>query len=120
MMQSRDELIQLATALGQALGESPEAEAHRQAQQQAQADPRAGELVARLDALDDGVVQRQAAGEILSGGEIDAYYDLERQVHEHPALAGQARALERVKDLFTETHSLLTNELGINLQDLIK
>ena len=51
MMQSRDELIQLATALGQALGESPEAEAHRQAQQEAEADPRAGELIARLDAL---------------------------------------------------------------------
>jgi cell fate (sporulation/competence/biofilm development) regulator YlbF (YheA/YmcA/DUF963 family) len=119
-MALNDELTELANALGRSLRESPEAHAYHEARQAAQDDDHAARLIARLDEMYDDLIQRQSAGEVLSAGEINAYYDLEQEVQQHPALANQARALERVKDLFTETHSLLTNELGLNLQDLIK
>ena len=115
------DLTELAVALGEALGESPEVQAYQQAAREAQADPQAGQLQARLEEMYDDLIQRQAAGEVLAGGEIDAYYNLEHEVADASG-AGEPspQALERVKDLLTETHNLLTNELGISLLDLIK
>ena len=120
MMITRNELIGLAGDLGEALGASPEVQAYQAAVNEMRADQRADQLSARLDEMYDDLIQRQAAGEVLAGGEIDAYYDLEREVADHPTLAAQSQALERVKDLLTETHGLLTNELGISLLDFIK
>ncbi len=120
MMKTRNELTDLAVNLGEALGASPEVQAYQTAARDTLADQRAVQLRARLDEMYDNLIQRQAAGEVLAGGEIDAYYDLEREVADHPTLAAQTQALERVKDLLTETHGLLTNELGISLLDFIK
>jgi cell fate (sporulation/competence/biofilm development) regulator YlbF (YheA/YmcA/DUF963 family) len=120
MMVAKNELTELAAALGEALSAAPEVQAYLKAAAEAQADPQASQSKARLDEMYNDLNQRQAAGEVLSGGEIDMYYDLEREVEEHPALIKQTQALGRVKDLFTETHSLLTHELGFSLLDTIQ
>jgi cell fate (sporulation/competence/biofilm development) regulator YlbF (YheA/YmcA/DUF963 family) len=115
-----DALWKAAQDLGDALRASPIIQAHLKEIRESSAESEAARLKARLDALYDDLVQRQAAGEILSGGEIDQYYDLEREVKQHPVLARQAQALERVQDLMTGTHDLLTNELGFSFMDLVK
>ena len=115
-----DALLKAAQDLGEALRASPIIQTHLKEKQESGAELDAGRLKARLEALYDELVQRQAAGEILSGGEIDQYYDLEREAKQQPALARQAQALERVQDLMTGTHDLLTNELGFSFMDLVK
>ena len=115
-----DALLKAAQDLGEALSASPIIQEHLKEIRESDAESEAGRLKARLEALYDDLVQRQAAGEILSGGEIDQYYELEREVKQQPALARQAHALERVQDLMTGTHDLLTNELGFSFMDLVK
>ena len=115
-----DALLQAAKDLGEALRASPIIQEHLKEIRESDAESEAGRLKARLEALYDDLVQRQAAGEILSGGEIDQYYDLERAAKQQPALARQAQALDRVQDLMTGTHDLLTNELGFSFMDLVK
>ncbi len=119
-MSAKNEIIDLAAALGEALKASPEVQDYAEAAGEAQADPQALQLRARVDEMYNDLTQRQAAGEVLTRGEIELYYDLEREVEGHPALVKQTQALGQVKDLFTETHSLLTNELGFSLLDTIQ
>jgi cell fate (sporulation/competence/biofilm development) regulator YlbF (YheA/YmcA/DUF963 family) len=119
-MPVNEALLKAAQDLGEALRSNQIIQVHLQEMSESDAESEAGRLKARLEALYDDLVQRQAAGEILSGGEIDQYYDLEREVKQQPALARQAKALERVQDLMTGTHDLLTNELGFSFMDLVK
>lgn len=114
------EIEQAARELGQALHASPLVAAHLQAEHDAANDAQASRLKARLAEMYDDLVQRQSAGEVLSGGELDEYYRLEREVKAHPALARQEQTAGRLQDLFTETHDLLTNELGFSLLDMVR
>ena len=114
-----DALLKAAQELGEVLLASPIIQEHLKEIRESDAESEAVRLKARLEALYDDLVQRQAAGEILSGGEIDQYYDLEREVKQHPDLVRQAQALERVQDLMTGTHDLLTNEIGFSFMNLV-
>jgi cell fate (sporulation/competence/biofilm development) regulator YlbF (YheA/YmcA/DUF963 family) len=114
-----DALIKAAQDLGDALLASPIIQEHLKEIRESDAESESVRLKARLEALYNDLVQRQAVGEILSGGEIDQYYDLEREVKQHPDLVRQAQALERVQDLMTGTHDLLTNEIGFSFMNLV-
>ncbi len=115
-----DELIRLARELGEALRESPAVQAYLQAGRDAAQDGEAARLKALVETAYDDLVQRQNAGEVISGGELDEYFKLEREMKAHPALARQAQAFERMQDLMTSAHDLLTNELGFSFIDLVR
>jgi cell fate (sporulation/competence/biofilm development) regulator YlbF (YheA/YmcA/DUF963 family) len=114
------QLLQRASAFGAALHDHPALQTYRQVAAAAADDGAASQLKARLAATYAELVQRQATGEVLSSGEIEAFYALERQVDQHPLLRAEREALEGARDLLTEAHILLTNELGLSLQDLLK
>lgn len=113
------EIDQAARALGEAVRENAAAQAHLQAAQRCAADAQAQRIKARLEATYEDLLRRQTAGEVLSTGEIDTYYQLEREVRANPALAQEEQALDQLKDLLTEIHGLLTNELGFSLRDMV-
>jgi cell fate (sporulation/competence/biofilm development) regulator YlbF (YheA/YmcA/DUF963 family) len=115
-----DEKIRVAAeAFGKVLLGSPVMQEYRQSEAAAASDVDAVQLEAELMAMYDGLVQRQSAGEILSGGEIDAYYNLEREVRNHPLLMKRDRSREALKDYFSEAHGLLSDALGLNFKDII-
>lgn len=113
------EIEQSAYRLGEALRSSREVQAYRQVSQEVAADHQAGQWSAELESTYARLLQRQAAGEIIPLYEIEAFYRLEHQASAHPLLLKQSRALESLKDLFTETHALLSDELEINLREII-
>lgn len=113
------EIEQLARRLGEALRASREVQAYQQASQEVAADHQARQWSTELETTYARLIQRQAAGEIIPLHEIEAFYRLEHQVSTHPLLLRQSHALESLKDLFTETHALLSDELGINLREVI-
>lgn len=119
MKQLNPEIEQSAHRLGEALRSSREVQAYQQASQEVLADSQARQWSAELESTYTRLLQRQAAGEIIPWHEIEAFYHLEHQASAHPLLLKRAGALELLKDLFTETHTLLSDELGINLREVI-
>jgi cell fate (sporulation/competence/biofilm development) regulator YlbF (YheA/YmcA/DUF963 family) len=116
---SMDETLRAAAQqFGQALAASTVVSAYRSASTSAAEDEEAQRLKAELEEVYDGLSQRQAAGEILSQGELDAYYELEQRVRQHSLLARRDQDLEKVRDFFSEAHWILSSELGINFIDL--
>lgn len=113
------EIEQSAHRLGEALRSSRAMQAYLQASQEVAADPQAGQWSTELESTYACLLERQAAGEIIPLQEIEAFYHLEHQANAHPLLRKQSRALDLLKDLFTETHALLSDELGINLREII-
>ena len=114
-----DKLKQAAEAFGRALAETPAAAAYRQAAGEGGADNEALRLKAELEATYDSLLQRQAAGEVISRGEIEAYYEMEQRVRANPLLAQHAVHLEQIKDTFSDMHTLLSGQLGLNFKDLV-
>ena len=106
-----------ARDLGKILANTPEAAEFQLAVEATASDPDAFRLKAELEATYDDLIQRQSAGEILSRGEIDAFYTLEQRVRSHPLLARHEASLERLKDVFSEAHNLLSGQLGFNFKD---
>jgi len=113
------EIEQSAQRLGEVLRSSREVQAYLQASQEVAADPQARQWHTELESTYAHLLQRQAAGEIIPLHEIESFYRLEHQVSTHPLLLSQSHALELLKDLFTETHALLSAELGIDLREII-
>jgi cell fate (sporulation/competence/biofilm development) regulator YlbF (YheA/YmcA/DUF963 family) len=121
MRAALDEKIkQAAEAFGKALAEAPAVAAYRRAQEESAVDAEALRLKAELEATYDDLIRRQAAGEVLTRGEIDAYYALEQRVRANPQLSSHDASLERLKDVFSEAHNLLSGRLGLSFKDLIE
>jgi cell fate (sporulation/competence/biofilm development) regulator YlbF (YheA/YmcA/DUF963 family) len=114
-----DKIKQAAEAFGRALAETPAAAAYRQAARDGGADVEALRLKAELETTYDSLLQRQAAGEVISRGEIEAYYEMEQRARANPLLAQHATHLEQVKDTFSDMHTLLSGQLGVNFKDLV-
>lgn len=114
-----EEIKRAAEEFGRLLAESRAVEEVRRLRAEAESDPEALHLKAELERTYDDLMQRQAAGEILSRGEIEAFYELEQRVRAHPLLAGYERSLELLKDVFSEANQLLSRRLGFNLKDLV-
>jgi cell fate (sporulation/competence/biofilm development) regulator YlbF (YheA/YmcA/DUF963 family) len=114
-----EKLKQAAEAFGRALAETPAARAYRQAVQDGHADDEAKRLRSELETTYDSLIQRQAAGEIVSRGEVEAYYEMEQRVRANPLLAQHDANLEQVKDTFSDMHTLLSGQLGLNFKDLV-
>jgi cell fate (sporulation/competence/biofilm development) regulator YlbF (YheA/YmcA/DUF963 family) len=114
-----EDVKQAAEEFGKLLAENQAVEEFHRLRAEAEKDPEALRLRAELERTYDDLMQRQAAGEILSRGEIEAYYELEQRVRAHPLLASYERSLERLKDVFSEANQLLTRRLGFNLKDLV-
>lgn len=109
-----------AEQYGKALAESALMQEYRQAEQALEADPDLLRLKAEADQVYDELTQRQSAGEVVPRGEIEAYYDLEQTVVSNPLLMRRDSCLERLKDFYSESNSILSGKLGINFVDLIK
>lgn len=120
MNSTQNDWMVVAEELGQFLAKSPVMQTYREISATLSPDSPALQLRARLEAMYDDLIQRQTAGEIIPGGEIDAYYELESQVRAQPELARRDSALEKVKDLYTEVNQIITNQIGMNLLDLLK
>jgi cell fate (sporulation/competence/biofilm development) regulator YlbF (YheA/YmcA/DUF963 family) len=114
-----EKLKQAAQAFGQALAETPAAAAYLQAARERGADAEALRLKAEMETTYDSLIQRQAAGEVISRGEVEAYYELEQRVRAHPQLSQDAANLEQVKDTFSDMHTLLSGHLGVHFKDLV-
>ena len=114
-----DHLRFASERFGKALAQSSALQGYRRASAEVSADAEAQGLKAMLEEAYDGVIRRQAAGEVLSGGEMDAYFDLEQRVREHTVLAQRDQAYEQVKDFFSEAHWILSGELGAQFIDLL-
>lgn len=114
-----ENLRSAAESFGRALAASAPLAAYRRTSSEAASDRESLRLKAELDEVYDALIQRQAAGEIIAQGELDAYFDLEERVREHDLLARRDRELERVKDYFSEAHWILSSELGFNFTDLL-
>lgn len=114
-----EKIKQAAEEFGKALAEIPQVAAYARARKGIQADSEALRLKADLETTYDSLIQRQAAGEVLSRGEIEAYYDLEQRVRSHPLLADHDARLEQLKDVFSEAHNLLSAQIGLTIKDLV-
>ena len=115
-----ESLRQAAVAFGQALADSDALREYRAALDAVSGDPDALRQKAELDEIYDSITQRQSMGEVVARGEIEAYYDLEQQVAANPLLSRRDSSLERVKDYFSEAHTILSDLLGVNFVDLAK
>lgn len=113
-------LAQAAAAFGKALAESDAMREYAASLEAASADPESLRQKGELDEIYDSLTQRQSMGEVVARGEIEAYYDLEQQVAANPLLSRRDNSLERVKDYFSEAHTLLSDQLGVSFVDLAK
>jgi cell fate (sporulation/competence/biofilm development) regulator YlbF (YheA/YmcA/DUF963 family) len=109
-----------AREFGLVLGSNPIVQKYLDVEQRMAVDPEAGPLKLRLDEVHGEFMERQAAGMAISAGELDAYYALERRVHNHPLLLEQDDRKDQLKDLFSEVNELLSSVLGVNFVELTK
>ena len=114
-----DKIKQAAEAFGKALAQTSAVQGYVQAASEHGGDAEARRLKAELEHTYDALIQRQAAGEVISRGEIEAYYDLEQRVRANPLVARHEDHLEQVKDVFSDMHTLLSSHLGVNFKDLV-
>ena len=120
MTQIPETVEQAALEFGRVLGSNPIVRKYLDVEQRMAVDAEAGPLKLQLDELYGEFIERQAAGGVISAGELDAYYALERRVHNHPLLLEQDDRKDQVKDLFSEVNELLSSVLGVNFVELTK
>lgn len=109
-----------AEQFGKALADSALMQEYQQVELALEADPDLLRLKAEVDQVYDELTQRQSAGEVVPRGEIEAYYDMEQAVISNPLLIRRDASLEKLKDFYSETNSILSGKLGINFVDLVK
>jgi len=114
-----DETIKKAAVeFGKALASAPAVSEFSNAAADSAADKETLHVKAELAAVYDDLIRRQAAGEMISKGEIDAYFQMEQSARANPLLARHEANLEQVKDFFSAAHDLLSGYLGMNFKDL--
>ena len=114
------DIEQAAGELGAALRQSPIMQAYLEACAAVEADPRARGLEAEVQALADELTQRQAAGELLSAGELDRFYRLRSDVRSNPLLAERDRCFELLRSMFGQVNDDLSGAMGINFSELLQ
>ncbi|HZU86436.1 MAG TPA: YlbF family regulator, partial [Anaerolineaceae bacterium] len=87
---------------------------------QTQQDRKTAELEIRYEQLYQELSMREQNGEPLTQTQIDAYYDLKRQVEENPLIAAREAQLETVKAIFVETAEQMKAVLGIDYPAFIR
>jgi cell fate (sporulation/competence/biofilm development) regulator YlbF (YheA/YmcA/DUF963 family) len=114
------DIEQASGELGAALRQSPIMQAYLEACAAVEADPRACGLEAEVQALADELTQRQAAGELLSAGELDRFYRLRSDVRSNPLLAERDRCFELLRSMFGRVNDDLSGAMGINFSELLQ
>lgn len=107
------ELKEAARSFGESLREDEVVQNYLAAGEAVQADTEARELDERSQAMYDGLVERQTAGEQLAREEVRAYQELNRQAQSHPLIAEREANLSFVKTYFVNVALDLSRELGV-------
>jgi cell fate (sporulation/competence/biofilm development) regulator YlbF (YheA/YmcA/DUF963 family) len=115
-----DEVRLAAEEFGKALAANPAVSEYLRVREETEADANALRLKGELQSTYDDLLERQAAGEMISRGEIEAYYDMEQRVRSHQLLSRHDSSLERLRDVFSEANQLLSARLGLNIKDLVE
>jgi cell fate (sporulation/competence/biofilm development) regulator YlbF (YheA/YmcA/DUF963 family) len=76
--------------------------------------PEAGQLEDQLYSMYDELIARQQAGEMLSREETQAFYELRRQVQEHPLISKRDYLLRNLKPSLAEVADEISAQLGVD------
>lgn len=114
------EIQNAAQALGRSLRQDETLRAYREAVKAFQADPEARELEQQLYSLYNALITRQGAGEQLSREETKPFYELRRQVQEHPVISKRDNELRLIKPYLSEIADEINAALGVDYTTLAR
>ena len=118
-MTLRDDVKQAAQTFGQAVRANQTVEWYLLADAALQADPEARGLDQRYQALYESLVARQKSGELLPQDELDAFYELQEQVREHPLLQDRNKKQEVAKGYLQHLGADFNQKLGLDYVTLV-
>jgi cell fate (sporulation/competence/biofilm development) regulator YlbF (YheA/YmcA/DUF963 family) len=72
------------------------------------------QLEEQLFSMYDALIVRQQAGEVLSHDETQAFYELRRQVQEHPLILKRDYLLRSLKPSLAEVAGEISAQLGVD------
>lgn len=109
----------LARQLGEALHQTRAVQAFLAADREFQADLTARTMSERLFALQDELIARQSAGELLSQAEVDEFYALRQQIALQPSVLKRQEALDDLKLYFMGISAELSQRLGVDYAAMV-
>lgn len=109
----------LARQLGEALHQTRAVQAFLAADHEFQVDLTARTMSERLFALQDELIARQSAGELLSQAEVDEFYTLRQQIALQPSVLKRQEALDDLKLYFMSISADLSQHLGVDYAAMV-
>jgi Protein of unknown function (DUF964). len=113
-MDLTNEIRQAAEDLGKRLGAEAGVQEYVDLKMRTQQDLEIAGLEAKYNRLHEELTGREHEGVVLERSELDEYYQLKRQVEDHPLIAARDMQLQEVKALFNQTAQHMTAILGID------
>jgi cell fate (sporulation/competence/biofilm development) regulator YlbF (YheA/YmcA/DUF963 family) len=117
-MDLTNEIRQAAEDLGKRLGAEAGIQEYVDLKLRTQQDLEIAGLEAKYNRLHEELTGREQEGVVLERSELDEYYQLKRQVEDHPLIAARDMQLQEVKALFNQTAQHMTAILGIDYATL--
>jgi cell fate (sporulation/competence/biofilm development) regulator YlbF (YheA/YmcA/DUF963 family) len=117
-MDLTNEIRQAAEDLGKRLGAEAGVQEYVDLKMRTQQDLEIAGLEAKYNRLHQELTGREQEGVVLERSELDEYYQLKRQVEDHPFIAARDMQLQEVKALFNQTAQHMTAILGIDYATL--
>jgi len=109
-----DEITHAAQTLGELLSADANLQKYLRLADEARRDSGATDLETRYARLFQQLVEQEQNGQPLEQAQLDEYYELRRQVREHPAIQARDAQFESVKALFAETALRMNSILGFD------
>ncbi len=119
-MEISSDLQEAAQALGAALNASPEVQEYLQARDAMLNDAALRRLAEEMERVYHELVSRQQNGEMLSPGEVNAFYALREQYTSHPLVARYEKSQAAVKALCEQAGSAISSILSVDYTQLVQ
>jgi hypothetical protein len=117
-MDLTNEIRQAAEDLGKRLSTEADVLEYVDLKMRTQQDLEVAGLEAKYSQLHMQLTRREQEGVVLERSELDEYYQLKRQVEDHPLIAARELQLDEVKALFNQTAQHMTAILGLDYATL--